>query len=164
MAAGQPVRNGELLAELDGAPLFALTGPVPAWRDLTAGESGPDITELQRALAGLGYDDDGDTPGYFGPATQDAVDLYYEHLGYAPPVTGGVPESDVVFLPKLPATVVAVNGAAGQAPGQPLPVPASCRSASARTRWPSPSPGAPGDTWVPCRRSSPDSGSSQARR
>ncbi|HEY1616044.1 MAG TPA: peptidoglycan-binding domain-containing protein [Streptosporangiaceae bacterium] len=120
VAAGQPVRNGELLAELDGAPLFALTGPVPAWRDLTAGESGPDITELQRALASLGYYDDGDTPGYFGPATQDAVDLYYEHLGYAPPATGGVPESDVVFLPKLPATVVAVNGAAGQAPGQPF--------------------------------------------
>ncbi len=120
VAAGQPVRNGELLAELDGAPLFALTGPVPAWRDLTAGESGPDITELQRALASLGYYDDGDTPGYFGPATQDAVDLYYEHLGYTAPATGGVPESDVVFLPKLPATVVAVNGAAGQSPGQPF--------------------------------------------
>jgi HlyD family secretion protein len=31
-----------------------------------------------------------------------------------------VPESDVIFLPSLPATVVAVNGATGQQPGQPF--------------------------------------------
>ena len=105
-------RNGEQLAEIDGEPLFALTGPVPAWRDLTPGESGPDVAELQKALASLGYYDDGDTPGYFGPATEYAVSLYYEHLGYTPPATGGVPAADVVFLPSLPAKVVAVNGAA----------------------------------------------------
>ncbi len=120
VAAGGTVRNGERLAEIDGQPLFALAGPVPAWRDLTPGESGPDVTELQKALAALGYYDDGDTPGYFGPATGYAVYLYYEHLGYTPPSTGGVPAADVVFLPSLPATVVAVNGAAGQQPGQPF--------------------------------------------
>jgi len=69
VTVGGTVRNGERLAEIDGEPLFALTGPVPAWRDLTPGESGPDVTELQKALAALGYYDDGDTPGYFGPAT-----------------------------------------------------------------------------------------------
>jgi len=120
VAAGGTVRNGERLAEIDGQPLFALTGPVPAWRDLAPGESGPDVTELQKALAALGYYDDGDTPGYFGSATTYAVYLYYEHLGYTPPSTGGVPAADVVFLPSLPATVVAVNGAAGQQPGQPF--------------------------------------------
>ena len=120
VAAGGTIRNGEPLAELDGEPLFALTGPVPAWRDLTPGETGPDVTELQQALASLGYYDDGDTAGYYGPATQYAVTLYYEHLGYTPPATGGVPAADVVFLPSLPATVVAVNGAAGQQPGQPF--------------------------------------------
>src|ERR1700750_2395057 len=31
-----------------------------------------------------------------------------------------MPAADVVFLPSLPATVVAVNGAAGQQPGQPF--------------------------------------------
>src|SRR5262249_52794283 len=46
--------------------------------------------------------------------------LYYQHLGYAAPSTGGVPAADVVFLPSLPATVVALNGAAGQQPGQPF--------------------------------------------
>ena len=120
VAAGDTITNGEQLAEIDGEPLFALTGPVPAWRDLTPGESGPDVTELQKALASLGYYDGGDTAGYFGPATEDAVSAYYEHLGYSAPSSGGVPAADVVFLPSLPATVVAVNGTAGEQPGQPF--------------------------------------------
>jgi hypothetical protein len=120
VAAGDTIRNGEQLAELDGQPLFVLRGTVPAWRDLVPGESGPDVTELQDALASLGYYDGGDTAGYFGAATQDAVLLYYQHLGYTAPSSGGVPAADVVFLPSLPASVVAVNGAAGQQPGQPF--------------------------------------------
>jgi len=119
-AAGDPVASGQQLAEIDGQPLFALAGPVPAWRDLMPGDSGPDVTELQKALAALGYYGGGDTPGSFGPATQYAVDLYYEHLGYTAPSAGGVPMADVVFLPSLPATVVAVNGGAGEQPGQPF--------------------------------------------
>jgi peptidoglycan hydrolase-like protein with peptidoglycan-binding domain len=120
VAAGDTIKNGGQLAEIDGQPLFALTGTVPAWRDLTPGESGPDVAELQKALAALGYYDGYDTPGYFGSATEYAVYLYYEHLGYTPPSSGGVPASDVVFLPSLPATVIAVNGATGEQPGQPF--------------------------------------------
>jgi hypothetical protein len=78
------------------------------------------VAELQKALASLGYYQGGDTPGLFGTATQDAVSLYYGHLGYTPPATGGVPMADVIFLPSLPAKVVAVNGARGQQPGQPF--------------------------------------------
>jgi peptidoglycan hydrolase-like protein with peptidoglycan-binding domain len=120
VATGSTIRNGEQLAELDGEPLFALTGSVPAWRDLLPGESGPDVTELQKALTSLRYYYGGDIPGYYGSATEDAVALYYEHLGYTPPSTGGVPMTDVVFLASLPATVVAVNGAAGDQAGQPF--------------------------------------------
>ncbi|HYB88360.1 MAG TPA: peptidoglycan-binding domain-containing protein [Streptosporangiaceae bacterium] len=120
VAAGKTISNGEELAAIDGEPLFVLAGHVPAWRDVTPGESGPDVAELQKALGSLGYYQGGDTPGYFGTATQDAVALYYEHLGYTPPATGGVPMTDVVFLPSLPAKVIAVNGAKGQQPGQPF--------------------------------------------
>ncbi len=120
VAAGKRISNGEKLAEIDGEPLFALAGHVPAWRDITPGESGPDVAELQKALASLGYYQGGDTPGFFGAATQDAVSEYYDHLGYTPPATGGVPLTDVIFLPSLPAKVVAVNGARGQQPGQPF--------------------------------------------
>jgi len=120
VAAGQTISNGEKIAEIDGEPLFALAGRVPAWRDITPGESGPDVAELQKALASLGYYTGGDTPGFFGTATQDAVSLYYEHLGYTAPATGGVPMTDVIFLPSLPAKVILVNGAKGQQPGQPF--------------------------------------------
>jgi len=120
VTAGKTISNREQLAEIDGEPLFALAGHVPAWRDITPGESGPDVAELQKALASLGYYDHGDTPGFFGTATQDAVSLYYERLGYTPPATGGVPMADVIFLPSLPAKVIAVNGAKGQQPGQPF--------------------------------------------
>ena len=120
VAVGDTIRNGRQLAAIDGEPLFALKGRVPAWRDLTPGESGPDVTELQHALGRLGYYDYGDTPGYFGSATEYAVSLYYAHLGYIAPTSGGVPAADVVFLPSVPATVVAVNGARGQQPGQPF--------------------------------------------
>jgi Putative peptidoglycan binding domain len=120
VAAGQTISNGEQLAAVDGEPLFALAGRVPAWRDMTPGESGPDVAELQKALASLGYYQGGATPGFFGTATQDAVALYYEHLGYTPPASGGMPMTDVIFLPSLPAKVIAVNGARGQQPGQPF--------------------------------------------
>ena len=120
VAGGQTIFNGEQLAGIDGEPLFALVGPVPAWRDISSGESGPDVMELQKALAALGYYQGGDTPGFFGTATQDAVSAYYEHLGYTPPAAGGVPMTDVIFLPSLPAKVIAVNGAKGQQPGQPF--------------------------------------------
>ena len=67
VATGGTIRNGEQLAELDGQPLFALAGTVPAWRDLTPGESGPDVTELQNALASLGYYDAATRPGTSAP-------------------------------------------------------------------------------------------------
>ena len=120
VAAGTTISNGEQLAAVDGEPLFALAGRVPAWRDITPGESGPDVAELQKALAALGYYQGGDTPGFFGTATQDAVSLYYEHLGYTAPASGGMPMTDVIFLPSLPAKVIAVNGVKGQQPGQPF--------------------------------------------
>src|SRR5262249_54080310 len=40
--------------------------------------------------------------------------------GYARRVRGGVAMTDVIFLPSLPAKVIAVNGAKGQQPGQPF--------------------------------------------
>jgi HlyD family secretion protein len=135
--AGETVRNGELIAEIDGAPMFVLSGSVPAWRDLAAGETGPDVAELQKALAALGYSDEGDTSGYYGVGTEDAVSAFYQHLGYTVPTaatasgtTGAgaaagatgpqVPQGDVLFLPALPATVIAVNGAVGQQAGSPF--------------------------------------------
>ncbi|HXP21832.1 MAG TPA: peptidoglycan-binding domain-containing protein [Streptosporangiaceae bacterium] len=107
--------------------------------DLAPGETGPDVAELQKALAALGYSDQGDLPGYYGVGTEDAVTAFYTHLGYAVPTsstmaTGGigagagagtacgpqVPQGDVLFLLSLPATVIAVYGAVGQQAASPF--------------------------------------------
>jgi HlyD family secretion protein len=172
--SGDQITNGVLLAEIDGEPMFVLKGSIPAWRTLSPGEHGPDVAELQNALALLGDYNGGDTVGYFGQATKDAVSEFYTHLGYTAPTTGGgtqqavdqarkavtadeaeienltkhkqstaaahrqlqtdeqalsqaeaadgpeIPASDVVFLPQVPETVVAVSGGVGQQPGSPF--------------------------------------------
>ena len=88
--AGRRVRPGQLLAEIDGRPIFVLRGTLPAYRDLHEGDTGPDVAQLQRALERLGYADF-DAPGRFGESTELAVTLFYQHLGYAAPADRGEP-------------------------------------------------------------------------
>jgi HlyD family secretion protein len=83
---------------VSGRPLIALPGPVPAYRDLRPGASGPDITALQAALRGLGHKTGADTNGYFGAGTKAALTAFYNALGYPVATTG-------------PADEEAVNGA-----------------------------------------------------
>jgi hypothetical protein len=54
-AAGQVVRQGQVIYQVSGAPVVLLYGNVPAWRDLSEGVTGPDVTELNAALVKLGY-------------------------------------------------------------------------------------------------------------
>ncbi|MFB7613962.1 peptidoglycan-binding protein [Kitasatospora sp. NPDC056181] len=86
--AGDQVAAGQQLAEVSGRPLFVLPGPVPAYRDVRPGDTGPDVAEVQAALAGLGYRTGADASGTFGAGTKQAVKAYYEHLGYPVPTTG----------------------------------------------------------------------------
>ncbi|MFI9330480.1 peptidoglycan-binding protein [Kitasatospora sp. NPDC052868] len=92
---GDAVNSGQLLAEVSGQPLFALNGPVPAYRDIKPGSSGPDVTELQDALAGLGYSLRSDDKGAFGPGTAQAVTEFYRRLGYPAPTTGATTQQAV---------------------------------------------------------------------
>ncbi|MGW3038540.1 peptidoglycan-binding protein [Kitasatospora sp. NPDC001159] len=93
--SGDQVASGRKLAEVSGQPLFVLEGPVPAYRDLKPGSSGPDVTELQAALDRLGYGRGDDAPGTYGPGTAKAVADYYHHLGYTAPTTGATTQQAV---------------------------------------------------------------------
>ncbi|MFB7912031.1 peptidoglycan-binding protein [Kitasatospora sp. NPDC056076] len=86
---------GRLLAEVSGQPLFALPGPVPAYRDLKPGSTGPDVAELQSALAGLGHGSGEDDQGSYGPGTAAAVTEFYRALGYPVPTTGATTQQAV---------------------------------------------------------------------
>ncbi|MFD7539234.1 peptidoglycan-binding protein [Streptomyces sp. NPDC059819] len=87
--AGGVVGVGMVLAEVSGRPVFALEGSVPAYRDLVAGAQGQDVTQVQKALASLGYGRGRDTLGIFGPGTQHAISSLYATAGYAAATTLG---------------------------------------------------------------------------
>lgn len=81
---GQKVRPGQLLMSVSGRPVVVLHGKIPAYRDLRPGDTGSDVTQLQRALGELGYSIGGDRRGHYGSGTAQAVEKLYSHLGFRP--------------------------------------------------------------------------------
>ncbi|QSB04178.1 hypothetical protein [Natronoglycomyces albus] len=121
--SGDTIETGDVVAELNGRPLIALPGSFRSYRDLSEGDEGRDVEQLQQALAVL-YG--GDVTGYFGPNTANFVDQLYQRNGYSPlegdpveevgPTEEGeepptpepsvlVPQAELLFLPTLPAVV-----------------------------------------------------------
>lgn len=128
--AGDVVRPGRAIAEVDGQPVLLLRGRLPPYRDLREGDHGPDVSQLQRGLASLGYPTY-DPAGYFGPSTSFAVLLFYQHLGYTAPLyhppktradpdpvpSAYLPMREVVYIPAKSALVVSVGARTGQVAG-----------------------------------------------
>jgi hypothetical protein len=140
---GDLVNAGQVVAEVSDRPVIALPGRIPAFRDLQVGATGTDVDQLHTALTSLGYLD-GDSPGTFGPGTVAAVTELYADAGYPVPTTTGdgtsgsggnagsspgrnspgiptspprqvyLPRAEIVYVPKLPATVTAPPLAVGQ--------------------------------------------------
>jgi peptidoglycan hydrolase-like protein with peptidoglycan-binding domain len=132
--AGQRVRPGHVIAEVDGRPIFLLRGVLPAYRDLREGDSGPDVTQLQKALERLGYADF-DSPGYFGESSELALLLFYRHLGYTAPLDHQ--RTDATRAPGARAPDAGAPGAeapGAEAPGAGGPLPGTERQPRARRR------------------------------
>jgi hypothetical protein len=101
-SAGQTIRQGQTIYQVSGVPVVLLYGNVPAYRDLSEGMTGADVTELNTALVKLGYAtaaDLGPRSGwnYFSSETAYALELLQTHLGLT--VTGTLPLGQAVFLP-----------------------------------------------------------------
>ncbi|HXS66518.1 MAG TPA: peptidoglycan-binding domain-containing protein [Streptosporangiaceae bacterium] len=127
---GGRVRPGHVLAELDGRPVVLLAGTLAPYRDLHEGDTGPDVVQLQKALASLGYGDY-DPAGFFGWYTSQDLVLLYQRLGYSapmyrPPVkkprqpgvpaplpTAYLPMSEVSYIPSSSALVILASARAG---------------------------------------------------
>lgn len=122
VTVGKQVRAGQLLLAVSGRPLIALVGQVPAYRDLAFGSTGPDVGQLQRALAAVGGVG-ADPADSFGAGTAAALQRVYARAGYRPVELGGhpgLPLAEVAFVPTLPATVTALNGQVGDLVKAPL--------------------------------------------
>lgn len=105
---GDVVRRGHPLYQVAGQRVTLLYGPVPAWRAFAPGmTAGPDVRELQRNLAALGFAP-GPADGQFGWSTEAAIARWQRALGQS--VTGTVPLGAVAFLPgPLRVTATAVS-------------------------------------------------------
>jgi peptidoglycan hydrolase-like protein with peptidoglycan-binding domain len=93
---GSLVGRGGVLYRADGEPVVLLYGATPAFRDLTLGDSGDDVLQLERNLLALGHSP-GVVDGDYTADTAVAVAAWQELLGVAE--TGTVELGRVVFLP-----------------------------------------------------------------
>ncbi|MBL7489978.1 peptidoglycan-binding protein [Frankia sp. AgB1.9] len=117
-SVGQTIHQGEVLYRVDGVPVVLLNGSTPAYRDLADGTTGPDVAQLNGALAALGYgravglDPSSDR---FGRATKAAVQKLQKALGVEQ--TGRLGLGQVVFLPtsvRVTALTATPGGQAGE--------------------------------------------------
>ncbi|GAA2352410.1 peptidoglycan-binding protein [Dactylosporangium salmoneum] len=54
-AVGATVQRGQAIYRVDNAPVVLLFGALPSYRNLTTGDEGPDVRQLEENLAALGY-------------------------------------------------------------------------------------------------------------
>ncbi len=78
---GARLAEGAVVIEIAGRPVFLLTGAVPVYRDLRPRDRGPDVAQLEDALARLGHFD-GEPDRLWDHATSTAVEAWYEAAGY----------------------------------------------------------------------------------
>ena len=100
--AGQVVRQGQVLYRVSDSPVVLLYGPVPAYRDLSEGMTGPDVAELNADLVQLRYATAaqlGPRSGwnYFSAETAYALEALQAHLAVTQ--TGTLGLGQAVFLP-----------------------------------------------------------------
>ncbi|WP_214109816.1 peptidoglycan-binding protein [Acrocarpospora catenulata] len=75
-----PIKEGEVMMQANGRPVFAFRGRLPMYRPLVPGTEGEDVRQLQRALRRLGSRVS--VSGVFDQATVTAVEAWYRKRGY----------------------------------------------------------------------------------
>lgn len=83
LATGDELVEGAVAIEVAGRPLFVLEGELPVFRPLAPGVEGPDVRQLETALARLGYDP-GAVDEVFDNNTEEAIAEFYRAAGYRP--------------------------------------------------------------------------------
>lgn len=121
-AGGQVMRQGQRLYSVTNSPVVLLYGPVPVYRSLSAGMTGPDVQQLNSNLVALGDASRADldpSSDYFSSETTAALGRLQSNLGL--PQTGTLPLGQAVFEPSAVrvGNVTATLGAPVN-PGSPL--------------------------------------------
>lgn len=129
-AVGQLVRQGQALYQVSGQPVALLYGSVPAYRTLSEGMTGADVTELNADLVALGYATSSElspTSDYFSYETAYALEKLQVALGLTE--TGMLTLGQAVFLPTaaLVTSVTATLGGPAQSGATVLAATSSAR-------------------------------------
>ena len=80
---GDDLPEGSAAIEISGRPVFLLAGEIPVFRDLRPKTKGPDVLQVEQALARLGFFA-GAPDEEWTPDTGEAVTAWYEAAGYTP--------------------------------------------------------------------------------
>jgi peptidoglycan hydrolase-like protein with peptidoglycan-binding domain len=75
--------EGTVIMSVSGRPVFVLRGSQPAHRDMSPGSRGPDVHQLESALARMGFSP-GSIDGRYDGQTAAAVAAWYERNGREP--------------------------------------------------------------------------------
>lgn len=116
-APGTAIASGDSIYSIEGAPVTAMYGSLPAWRSLsTSSADGADVLQLESNLRALGFDPDAamTIDDEFDSDTKAAVERWQAALGVE--VTGEVALGTVVFLPTA-TTVTSTSVAIGDEVG-----------------------------------------------
>lgn len=137
IAPGSTVHAGQVLFAVALRPVFALQGPIPAFRTMLPGDRGIDVQELQGGLRAIGLWTGSDSAGVYGPGTAKAVQGLYEReglsassirvvtrVGHRRVVTAEAiaPLGEFVFVPSLPERVVSSTLRVGRSASASRPV------------------------------------------
>ena len=120
---GQVISRGQVLYRVDnGSPVVLLYGTGPAWRAMSEGVTGADVSQLNHDLVALGDANSGDVSAagwdYFSWETAAGVQQMEEHLGVSIP-PGSLSPGQVVFEPGA-LRVARVTGSLGGPAAGPL--------------------------------------------
>lgn len=115
-SVGDVVASGQVLAEVNGAPVLLLAGERPVWRDLGPGTGdGEDVRQLEQALSDLGFAASGLTvDAKWTSATTASVKAMQKALGMEQ--DGKLALGEVVFAPAA-VRIATVGGHLGDDAG-----------------------------------------------
>jgi peptidoglycan hydrolase-like protein with peptidoglycan-binding domain len=80
---GSRFGEGTVVMSVSGRPVFVLRGAMASHRDMGPGDRGPDVRQLESALARMGFSP-GAIDGRYDGATANAVAAWYEKGGWEP--------------------------------------------------------------------------------
>jgi len=105
---GDVIHYGDVVGEVSGRPVFAVSASLPLYRDLFQGDSGSDALGVQQLVSDLGLYT-GPVDGGLGAMSVAGIAALYTRAGYDAPDPPGLLMVDVAAVP---ADALTVAGAA----------------------------------------------------